>query len=195
MRNAAIVLMVAALAAAAGLVACELPVPGATDDPPGLVGPGAEADPLAAFMGTRQERAARAPYSPEGWPLRRGDITTWDGRNELLRRFSVWDSYVQAPFWMGKTVFGAYFTSVIGAPGQTIDHSKAVYHGHFPEKTLSWPPRDALPEHLRGRDLGELKSSLYTLLGGPLVPSAEMVETWTEDAWLDGFTGKGLDRP
>lgn len=186
------------LAAAAGLAACqELPVPGATDGPPGLVGPGAEADPLAVFMGTRQERAARAPYSPEGWPLQRGDITTWDFRNELLEehRFSVWDD-AAAPFWIGKTVFGAYFTSIIVVPpGQTRDHSKAVYHGHFPEKTLRWPPWNALPEHLRGRDLDELKSSLYTLRGGPLVPSAEMVETWTEDAWLDGFTGAGRDQP
>ncbi len=100
----------------------------------------------------------------------------------------MWDN-AGAAFWIGETVFGAYFTHVKG----TLD--KAIYHGHFREKTTEWPPWDALPEHLRGRDLGELKRSLYTRLGGPMVPTLEMAETWTVDAWLDGFTGEGLDQP
>ena len=31
---------------------------------------------IAKFMGTTEERTNRAPYSPPGWPLKRGETST-----------------------------------------------------------------------------------------------------------------------
>lgn len=47
----------------------------------------AESEALAAFMGTREEREARAPYSPPGWPLQPGDLIPSREWYALNRRF------------------------------------------------------------------------------------------------------------
>ena len=97
----ALFLLVAAGAACAGKPAV-LPAAQVTADVPALF----DAAELAEFMGTRAERAARAPYSPPGWPLQRGELVSGERMNELSREFpSVCG--IRAPFWVGDMVFGA----------------------------------------------------------------------------------------
>ena len=72
--------------ALAALAACEHRPPGAAAPAPLTDDEGVlQLDGLGEFgplirkaMGTRAERAARAPYSPPGWPLpARGSSSTW----------------------------------------------------------------------------------------------------------------------
>lgn len=193
-----------------GLAACEAPPVPESADPSSIMEPDGEADPLTMFMGTREERAARAPYSPPGWPLQRGHAGTWREREDLHARFGIWDE-VRAPFWVDDMVFGAHWVSGYDENGRY----SIIYVGHYPERTdWFWPPRDDLPPHLRDRDLDELKESLYGI--SQIMMTREMLEemirdpafaphghsgayarfvrdrldTWTEEAWLDGFTGE-----
>ena len=90
------------------------------------------AEELAKFMGPRAERAARAPYSPPGWPLQVGDTITRDRYKALDRQFpGYWcgpshsgtntpfrlgglsHSGISAPFWVGDMVFGAEFEVIV----------------------------------------------------------------------------------
>ena len=159
MRKAAIPLTLAALAAAMD-AGC------APRDNSVVSSPLFSAVELAEFMGTREERAARAPYSPPGWPLQRGDTISDARLRELKREFGHYCGEIRAPFWVGDMVFGAGFRSsvpddviIVGAlPGDHIvdtvarwgtkAHPSQVHrrnlHGPPPEVPLesrSRPPR------------------------------------------------------
>ncbi len=189
---------------ALGVVACEPPrKPSGGTAPPasppteptevylqGLADMTAQA--LAA-LGTREEREARAPYSPENWPHERGDVVGFAARFfDLAEEFGDWQG-VYAPFWLGKTVFGARFEPIdaVGAPD-------FEYIGHYPQKTSIrdgywWS--ENLPEHLHtlsqtADGFTEIANSLFhpTARDHHGLDSLKLV--WTEDAWLDGYTGE-----
>jgi len=64
---------------------------------------------IQAAMGTAEERAARAPYSPEGWPINRGDVVSHARYSDNQGEFGSWLG-VRQPFWVGDMVFGARWT-------------------------------------------------------------------------------------
>lgn len=180
MRTAAILLTLAALAA------CAEPPKAGTQPPK---------NDLAAFMGTAEERAARAPYSPVGWPLQRNEVVAGDRRRNLEREF-MGGSYRFgfAPFWIGEKLFTARFMGVQIFEDGT---STTRYLGHFPDKIddelffdskYSW--RDVvLPPHLRDQNPNELKRLLYREFRERW-PTAAMRAEWTRERWLAGYTGK-----
>ena len=185
MRTATILLTVAVLA-------------GCRDRPePGPFGFGP--DELAAFMGTAEERAARAPYSPPGWPLQPGDTISRERWTALLEQFPDWRG-IHAPFWVGARAFGAAWQTVFPAGATTLAEGLVRYEGHRPQKTGVWDdsramfpyvmPGDEFPAHLRGADPEALKRELYCpecATGG----SMEEVhgQAWTQERWLAGWTG------
>ena len=193
MRHAAILLTLAALAA------CEPPEGGTNrTEPP--------KDDLAAFMGTAQERAARAPYSPPGWPLERGEAISGERRRNLEREFMGGSYYFGfAPFWIGEKLFTARWLTVLdGWDDQLwLEVLPTRYLGHYPDKITSevffepdYPWRDVvLPSHLRGRNPEMLKRVLYAR--GEFRkrwPSTEMKAEWTRERWLAGYTGEETER-
>lgn len=156
-----------------------------------------EPDETIPFMGTRAERAARAPYSPLGWPLQRGDLLTLTERRELWMRFGSWHG-IRAPFFVGDKVFGALIVGDIEASRAATDragHGRTVlvsrYYGHFSQKARFDFGRSDLPSYLRGEDLAEMKRRLYSGHFHRIDAAfrAEMLETWTADRWLEGYTG------
>ena len=97
------------------------------DNPASPDAPLFSAKELAEFMGTREEREARAPYSPPGWPLRVGDTIPRNRWWEIIESFDFYrcdapyidesprpSSYVRirGAFWVGEMVFGAEFGRV-----------------------------------------------------------------------------------
>ena len=91
---------------------------------------------LAAFMGTPEEREARAPYSPPGWPLRRGDLISWERREELHREFRPWND-IRAVFWLDTLAFGAHYKTYLPPGAYHPADWKLRYVGHFPQKLSS----------------------------------------------------------
>ena len=183
---------------------------GACTEPPkpdaGPVGPTesevAEREALAAFMGTREEREARAPYSPPGWPLQPGYlIASREWGNHLARHFPAWRD-VDAAFWVGPRVYGAVFRVDIEAWGAAREVDPLAdmvlrYYGHARQKTSwEWDHAnwlDPLPPHLQGEDPEKLKRALYAPDGWSDLADARLAEiesTWTRGNWLGGYVGE-----
>lgn len=179
------------------------------------------AEELAKFMGTREERAARAPYSPPGWPLQRGDTISFDRHRELTwRQFPGYScgggKLVKAPFWVGDMAFGAEFKLHPGGNGVMVagpdpdviyivpppggderdTRSYAVYRGHF--RDYLWTEKPS-PEQLARCNGPPLPSHLRAHgLGVLAVPLKERNPerwnpegTWTRERWLEGYVGGG----
>ena len=193
MRTAAI------LPILAGLAACELPRrPGGGATAPPRPEPHApdEAPDFFAdmdFMGTAASRAERAPYSPVGWPLQRGDTITTKRWLELDREFPGWAPGAAASFWIGKTVFGMRHRLVDS--GEFVPDVE--YIGHYPAKThwIHWSLN--LPDHLlemsrTEEGFEEIAKSLFDPRPGNWNGSQlpELKRIWTREAWLDGYTGR-----
>jgi len=161
-------------------------------------GLGPFADQIVAAMGTRAEREARAPYSPPGWPYERGEIVQVTDYND--EPFGHWTSPIQAPFWVGKRVFGARWEMVEPPEGWHPWIPTVEYVGHFPQRTVDplWFRR--LPDHLADVNPVELQASLFdTVLVGTLggdfatkrIGMDTLLSHWTEERWIDGYTGPG----
>ena len=146
---------------------------------------------VEAAMGTEEERAARAPYSPEGWPLERGDVVSFDRSWELDHEFPGWNG-IHNVFWVGATAFGARW--LVHVPSWTDRHWAAPerYIGHFPEKTNWSEWWEDIPEHLRDVNPVELQAALFDPAGGRTKwKNIKALEAeWTEDAWIRGYTGE-----
>ena len=110
---------------------------------------------LAEFMGTRAERAERAPYSPDGWPLQRGDLVSYERQTELGREFpSVCG--ISAVFWVGDMAFAARWSSHRNHIGEAWDPNAKMadipvaYLGHVREYVYGAVCRSRdLPPHLQ----------------------------------------------
>lgn len=196
MRNTATLLL-----ALAALAACEPHRPGAGGTDPRAPEPAEVADetPEAPdwfagmnFMGTAAERAARAPYSPLGWPLQRGDSIPFARWRELEEEFPGWSGGVSMPFWIGTTVFGAYDLLAGGGWSPNIK-----YIGHYPAKTydLFWTYH--IPDHLKemsqtAEGFAEIAKSVFDpdALRKTFEELPEKQRVWTREAWLDGYTGE-----
>ncbi len=147
-------------------------------------------------MGTAEDRAKRAPYSPEGWPLWPDEIVSWDRARELDAEYEGWLG-VSAPFWVGKIVFGAQFTGDKDAGAGTDGLPNFRYIGHFPDKTKYelWP--EYIPQHLAEKILTqagfqEVGESIFKLEGS--IDIGELQLIWTRERWLEGYTGKDEDQ-
>ena len=176
---------------------------------------------LAEFMGTREEREARAPYSPPGWPFRVGDTISREGWYEgetgsgglvlsFLGYLCDWGGIdIAAPFWVGDMVFGAEF--------ETVPASNAVLVGSVPGSPdmliAEVPGGGELVEHPRGGDYvyeghfrryigpgqaGTCQGSLPPHVrdhgfGVLVVPESDRDPpgTWTRERWLEGYVGGG----
>ena len=149
---------------------------------------------IQAAMVTAEDRAKRAPYSPEGWPINRGDVVSVDRLRELQGEYGSWLG-VRAPFWVGKMVFGAQWTFSHEDNGSGYPDWK--YLGHFPEKTKyeRWP--EYLPEHLTRTILTqagfqEVGESVFMFRGSVNVEELQLI--WTRERWLEGYTGEEIDQ-
>lgn len=159
-------------------------------------GPGLfDAVDLAEFMGTRAERAERAPYSPAGWPLQRGDVISYERRAELSRAFpSVCG--IHAPFWVGDMAFSATWSSSRTALGDAWDPNAKMsdipvaYLGHVRHYVWGVKCRDRdLPPHLR--NLGhEVLAPPATMKVFHKGGDSREPASWTQEQWLDGYTGR-----
>lgn len=180
------------------------PPANATTDEDGRLLPeglGPLADQIVEAMGTRAEREARAPYSPPDWPYERGESVPMEQALTLRH----WKG-VEAPFWVGKRVFGARWKY---GEGVLLGYE---YLGHFPQRTVQalwfqsdyqygeygWELDGGLPDHLADVNPAELQDFLFdTLLAG--IPGGfvraryvgldTLLLHWTEERWLDGYTG------
>ncbi|MDE2764646.1 MAG: hypothetical protein OXQ94_14330 [Gemmatimonadota bacterium] len=203
MRANRFTLMMAAILAL-GVVACEPhrnPSGGRTEVTPRvdeegvllLDGLGDLGPHIQAAMGTAEDRAARAAYSPEDWPLWPGDVVSNGRLGELDGEFGSWLG-VRHPFWVGDMVFGARWTFSHEDNGSFWPDME--YIGHFPEKTKheDWP--EHLPAHLLTRNLltaaglAEIGESVFKLRGGSLTNIEELKLIWTRARWLEGYTGE-----
>ena len=179
--------------ALAALAACEHRPPGAAAPAPltdnegvllldGLSKYGPQ---IQAAMGTRAERAERAPYSPPGWPLRRGEKVETSARKwELMAAFPE-ACDIRAPFWVGDRVFGASW-------------SGTRYNGHFREYVPPlWYSEERwrsdsncqLPPHLEEEVPAAL--ALVPFDEVPRHPGTGMEDPhWTRERWLAGYVGE-----
>jgi len=123
-------------------------------------GLGPFADQIIEAMGTRAERAARAPYSPPDWPYERGELVKSEQHTGvwLHETFGMWTRSAEAPFWVGKRVFGARWAGA-SKPGDTWLYQE--YVGHFPVRTVDphWFRR--LPDHLADVNPVDLQAVLF----------------------------------
>lgn len=148
---------------------------------------------LAEFMGTREERAARAPYSPPGWPLKRGDVVSEECRAELRRQFPDYcEGFTRNGFWVGDMAFGSSW----GMDRETIpakrdDPWDYIYKGHFRAYGDCHKP-EMLPPHVR--DPAESHFVLAGKRTGIDYSEGSAEEIWTEERWLAGYTGEGAGR-
>ena len=194
MRSVAIAFALAALAA------CEHRPPGAAAPAPLVDDEGMlQLDGLGKFgpqireaMGTSAERAARAPYSPPGWPLRRGEdvgIGSSLSREYPERRWELEAAFpetcgIHAPFWVGDRVFGAFWmvTEYIGHFREYVDQAR--WFSESPEH------RDCrLPPHLGGEVPAALAWMPYDEVARD-PDSFEHRPHWTRERWLAGYAGE-----
>ena len=162
----------------------------------GLGGDMAIAQHIQDAMGTREERAAHAPYSPTGWPLERGEIVTNERWDELSAEFPGWEG-VASTFWVGTTVFGARWTGggVQQREGRGFFEYDIRYVGHFPSKTSSEFWTYYIPDHLFEKSQTtagflEIADAVFSVRYSSFANLDEMELVWTEQAWLDGYTGE-----
>ena len=147
---------------------------------------------LAEFMGTRAERAARAPYSPLGWPVGRGELVSFERWVQLTREFPLVCG-ISSPFWVGDMVFGALWNvdgeawmvarrhdPDAGPPVRYQGHVRQYNYGHLCS-------RRSLPPHLRDHGPEILHPPQTMTYWDPMNP--EPLAIWTRDRWLDGYTG------
>lgn len=158
---------------------------------------------LEAFMGTREERAARAPYSPPGWPLKIGDNISERRWDEITARFPDFGSDFDNVFWLGDMAFGAAWGTNWewrrANPWKISGFDDPVYryNGHF--RAYGLCAHLELPSHVRDPSKAcfewmsekELKKKklysgidFYTTEGRPQ-------DVWTRERWLAGYTGDG----
>ena len=165
----------------------------------GLAVSAALASQMRQAMGTRAEREARAPYSPPGWPLERDEVISSERYQELGGRFATGWPGVSAPFWVGTTVFGARWNGG-GLPAASSAFDLDVrYIGHFPQRTTSQLWTDHIPEHLHEsistpEGFVQVAEKVFRIRGSTLGGVEEMKLIWTEQAWLDGYTGEEDDQ-
>lgn len=183
--------MSAALALAA-LAACEHRPPGAAAPAPltdaeGVLlldGLGEFGPQIREAMGTRAERAARAPYSPPGWPLRRGESVTYDRKRELNAAFPE-TCEIRNPFWVGDRVFGASW----GGTRYNGHFRKYVNPLHYSEARWRRWENCRLPPHLGG----ELPAALALIAYDEVERHTGDFEErphWTRERWLAGYAGE-----
>lgn len=151
-----------------------------------------DADELAAFMGTREERAARPPYSPSGWPLKPGDEISDRRRYELNRQFPRFCSFVNNVFWVGDMAFGAIFSDTKWFrehPGELPGYDDPIfrYLGHG--RAFGGCAKEDLPPHVR--DPSKALHWFANTYTGVDFSEGRPDEIWTEERWLDGYTGGG----
>ena len=134
-------------------------------------------------MGLPAERAARAPYSPPGWPLKRGDMVAAEEWTCLLEQFPQWHG-IYAPFWADTLLFGADWRL-----GGHLSAVSIEYLGHYPERTMVppeyWELRDGPPPHFEDnhRDAARVFYSEWP-------PWQSERRLWTEERWIAGYTGE-----
>jgi len=160
-------------------------------------GLGPFADQIIEAMGTRAEREARAPYSPPDWPYEPGELVKSEQHTGvwLHETFGMWTMSAEAPFWVGKRVFGARWRGA-DKPGDMWLYQE--YLGHFPVRTVDplWFRR--LPDHLADVNPVELQAVLFDSVhvwepDGWWRTQREGMDTlplhWTQERWIDGYTG------
>lgn len=194
MRTVAIIPTVAGLAVV--LAACRehTPEPVPTEPAP-------EVRQLAALsqtdMGTREEREARAPYSPVWWPQDVGDIVSGQ-RSHDLELAGSWNG-LSAVFWVDTLAFVPVF-STVWPDGEPVP-TGAMYEGHFPRKSHNDPDGywtewwDDWPAHLEGQDSADVKRWLYDPAFRHTSRGATEAEKaiWTRARWLEGWRGPGTE--
>ena len=144
-------------------------------------------------MGMPEERAVRAPYSPPGWPLQRGDrVVGYDEWTCLLAEFAEWQG-IHAPFWVDTLVFGAQWHS-----HGTYPAVETEYLGHYPERTTVppeyWDMEDGPPPHLEGEDPKELARLFFRNWRTTYEGMPEQRRIWTEQRWMAGHVGEETRR-
>ncbi len=217
MRPNRFTLLLAAILAL-GVVACEPPrnptrgtvTPAPRTDEEGVLlldGLGDLGPRIQAAMGTREERAARAPYSPPGWPLKRGDIVSDLQRMKLDDQFPrLCEMDVPHVFWVGDMAFGAIWSSKTPAfrasigtgkpPGLDVPSYRYVGHVHM----YAGCELDELPPHVRDPSkvlhwlTGTDGRGRYRKPTGADYSQDRPEEIWTEERWLAGYVGEGDDR-
>ena len=194
MRRAIILTLAAVLAAGCR----EPPTPGTVTpsvqrtDRDGRLRPEAlarSADQIVEAMGTREARAARAPYSPKWWTLDVGDTIT-DQRWWELSNLEAWNDRGSV-FWLDTLMFLPVYEDA------WHDHwglpQGVVYHGHFPRKNNFGPEwwRDEVPDHLSGESEADIRRWLVDPRDRSTTrpPGADEVAMWTRARWLEGWTG------
>lgn len=195
MRTVSILLIPVAMAAGCA----EPPKPVATA-PPGSPGsPQAERD-VAAFLGTVEDREARAPYSPPGWPLQPGDVILDLHESDAEAEFPDWNGIADV-FWLDTIAFGSAFEIYWPRGVTSLANAGRRYLGHFPQQVPAeyyghyWYSAP-LPPHLAGESAEDVKRWLYAdetqrsrvWTGGPLLPEAAKTE-WSRERWIAGYTG------
>lgn len=194
MRSVSILFALAALAACA---------PDPPPEPAMTEPEEAEAEPGVAFktdfMGTREEREARAPYSPWWWPLNVGDILgdASDYNSLDLTGAGRWND-MGAVFWVDTLAFKAVFSSTLEELPNGGLILESVYEGHFPRKSKRAPEDwwHDWPAHLEGSDSADVARWLSD--PGPHRNGPEPVkegerEMWTRERWLEGWRGPGTE--
>ena len=170
---------------AVGLASCDPLGEAATTEPPDE--PPENENRAALAMGSPEERTARAPYSPPGWPLKRGDLVADDEWDYLLEQFGGWHG-IEAPFRADTLVFGADWRI-----GGTLSDLAIEYLGHYPERTVVppeyWESRDGPPQF--GGDNGEAARAFHS---GEWPPWRAERQSWTEERWIAGYAGEETSR-
>ena len=178
------------------------PVPAMTTEPEAV-----EAEPGVAWiktdMGTREEREARAPYSPWWWPVNVGytfaDTSTYSYFD--LSAAGRWNE-ISGVFWVDTLAFEAVFTAsdTEWPPNGRPAPLEWVYEGHFPRKSRRSPEEwgHDWPTHLEDSDSADVarwlsdpqpRNGLGRSPEDPL-PGDEM---WTRERWLEGWRGPGTE--
>lgn len=187
MRTPAILLALAALAACEPDRRTGAAPPADSEGRLLLDGLGEFGPQIRAAMGTRAERQARAPYSPPGWPFRRGEVVSFERWNEMNGKFPR-ACGASAAFWVGDMLFGALWA----AHGPPRMYQPSVYVGHV----RGYIARDPLPPCLRRMPpyLRERPELLYAPPGSrdDLVTGGDGRDKpeWTRERWLEGYLGR-----
>ena len=177
------------------------------ENSPAAYGP----DELAAFMGTPEERAARAPYSPPGWPLMPGDLASDGGAGdpggaypdmqELHSRFPG-SCGLDNVFWVGDMAFGARWGADPAydwsAPPLYFPQPSTPEEATIQAKAIrATAPLFQYRGHVRGYGACDLDKLPPHVRDPAVVHDARKFSDvhpkdsaiWTRDRWLAGYTG------
>ena len=143
------------------------------------------------FMGTREERERRAPYSPIWWPHEVGEVVSHQHWWQLYHT-NPWNG-IGSVFWLDTLAFEPVF-STVWPEGEPVPTGN-TYEGHFPRKAIFAPDEwwHDWPEHLAGQDSADVERWLYDAEQPKGIRGATNDEKamWTRERWLDGWKGPG----